>query len=239
MRCSWAGLPAPDAIILALDDNESAHLVKARAQALAHAVRERLLCGAGRNVEEVRSEDRDPFLVIARIDDLRHCILHPLRGFGGSELVKHQHFGFINGRQNVQFARLRDRIVAVLDLFQKIAEVIEEARDQFLPNQLLDRRYGQMCFPHATGADDQKPTIHIGIVLDQTPADIDSRLLRAILDFVVIQSAFGISRRDARSFKEAFYPLLWVLATAASPDRSVGDVLPSRVPAVGAHHRGR
>src|SRR5262249_50380218 len=61
--------------------------------------------------------------------------------------------------QNLQLGQLRNRIVAVLNLFEQVAEVIEEAWDA-LERQFLDDRGRQVRLADPTRAEEQQTDIN-------------------------------------------------------------------------------
>ena len=135
--------------------------MQARSQADADAVGQRLFVGVLRIVQVVRSEYGELFVVVAGVDDLRHRIAHPVGRLRGPEFVKDQNLGVIDGLQNLQLGQLRNRVVAVLNFFEQIAEIIEEAWDA-LNASSLTIAVARCVLPTPQGPRNNNPTSMAG-----------------------------------------------------------------------------
>ena len=82
---------------------------------------------AGRQVFVVGGDDGCLFVVVAGIQDQGHRIPYPLVGLLRAQIVQHQHLGGKDRLEQFQFGGLNLRVVAVLDAFEQLAIVTEEA----------------------------------------------------------------------------------------------------------------
>src|SRR5215216_5866769 len=122
--------------------------MQARAKPHTDALRERLGIGcADRHIEVVGCKDGDFFLVVAFVDDVSDRLLNPFGGLACAQLIEHKNFSIKDRSKYSQLRCVCVRVVAVLYLFQQIAEIVKKSRDAFL-DEFSERRDGKMSLPY-------------------------------------------------------------------------------------------
>src|SRR5262245_9102197 len=155
-------------VVVALDQDDFAHLVQARAQADADAVFQRLFVGILWLIQVVRGEYGKLFVVVAVVDDLRHRVAYPVGRLRRPEFVQDQNLRVIDRLQNLQLGHLRNRVIAVLNLFEQIAEIIEKAWEAPV-DQGFDRRNSKMGFAYTTRPEEKQTDINGRILSNENP----------------------------------------------------------------------
>src|SRR5215472_16667831 len=166
-----------------------------------------VVCVVNLYLQVVRSEDRDLPLVITFVDYVSHRLLDPFRRFGGAEFVQHQHLSIIDGGQDLQFRRMSIRIVAILDLFQKVPEVIEQT-GYALENQFFQDGDREVGLPNTTTAQVEQADVYQRVFLNKL-----SRVHRGALNgnasrFKVVETALAVAIWDSGLLQQQLSPRL-------------------------------
>ena len=116
-------------IVGAVELEELAHLVQPRVDPEADARLQGEVLALGRFVRRVivvRREDREPALVVARVDDQVHRLFDPLGRLLGAEVVEHEEVGLHHRPEDVHLGGLHERVVGAADDAQQVARVVEQ-----------------------------------------------------------------------------------------------------------------
>lgn len=206
-------------VIFALDVNGLAHLKEARAQAHSDTIFQRLVALGAAGIQIIGGEDSQLLIVVARIDDLHHRVSNPIGRLRCSKLIEHQHFGIEHGREHFQLGSLRDRIVGILNLFEERAELIKQACDALLLDQLADDRDREMSLADADRPHKQYAAIDRRIFLCERARIVVGASLDGeefpLRDLVVLYRAFIVTARDACRFEQ--FSLVLLHAATATP----------------------
>ena len=108
-------------------------------------------------IGKVRGDDGGAIVVIAGIEDEADRVPGPFAGLDRAEFIEHQHLGFEHRAQHFEFGRLDGVVIRILDLFQKLAVVAEEAAAAPLPDQLFQDPDREMRLASADSTNDQQP----------------------------------------------------------------------------------
>src|SRR6202034_1295806 len=161
------------AVIGGKDFDGAAHFVKARTDALADTLGQRVFC-RGRahpddararrrssrvhrslGIEKIRGQQGDTLLVVSRVQDVADGLKRPQRRFAGTDIVEYKNFRLQHRLKDTHLGGLAFGVVAVLDLLQQLAIIVEQsavpAEDDF-----LERRDGKMRLANAAGAHQQQ-----------------------------------------------------------------------------------
>lgn len=152
-------------VIIPLDADHFAHFVETGTEADADAISEGLLAGGIRIIEIVGGEEGHATVVVPGVDDLRHGVADPVGWLGGPEFVEDEDIGVIDRFEDAEFRRLRDRVVTVLNLLEKVTEVIEEAADSLL-EEGIESGDGQMGLSNSAGAHEEESDIEDRVFTD-------------------------------------------------------------------------
>ena len=144
IRSSTPPLSGQLAVVGAVQDDELAHLVQPRSHPRADAEQQRVGLGVVRDVRVVRREDRQPSLVVARVDDQVHRLLDPLRRLLGPEIVEHEEVSLHDRPKHLELGRSNRRIVGASNDPEQIARVVEQTARPCRLDGLLQDGDGEM-----------------------------------------------------------------------------------------------
>src|SRR5205823_2745268 len=108
-------------------------------------------------IRVVRRDDRSAAVVIPGVQDMSDRVPNPVGWLRCPQFVEHQHLGLEYGRQYLQLGFANLCVIAVLDLLQQVAVVIEQASSASFGHQCLQNPHCQMGFANADRTGEQKP----------------------------------------------------------------------------------
>src|SRR5258708_28890298 len=145
---------------------------------------------------------------------MRHRVPNPISRLRRPQFVEHQHFGLEDRRQYLQLGLTNLRVVAVLDLLQQVAIVVEQPGGSALGDQRLQDPHGQVGFADADRAGEQQAGSRRlqRIAFDKLPCPKVSRAKRPVRGgedcLVVFQRAVLVSFGNVRAAEHTFGPPL-------------------------------
>jgi len=134
------------AVVQALHLHFPAHFEQPGAHAVADAITEGHACsgGACREILEVGGNDGDAFVVVTGVEDHRHGVPNPVGGLDRAEIVEDEDFGVEDRFQDLQFGGRGLRIPGVLNVFEQLLIIAEEAVAALLLNQHFEDADGEV-----------------------------------------------------------------------------------------------
>src|ERR1700721_3723390 len=131
----------------------AAHLIQPSTNPFAHSLRKRVLnrrctrpsdtrpCSRCRiGIQVVRGQHSHSFFVVSSVENMPHRLKRPKRWLARPHIVEHKKFGLQYGLKHAQFRRLTLGVVAVLNLLQQIAVIVENS-PMATRNDLLQSGY--------------------------------------------------------------------------------------------------
>ena len=147
-----------------------AHLLQPGPHALPDPVSQGLFPGGGsedgylrlwveagrRQVGVVGGQDSGPAVVVAGVEDMGDGLPDPLGRLAGPELVEHQHLGLEHRPQDLHLSCFCRAVVAVLDLLEEVAVIVEQAQGTAFSHQCTQDADGEVGLADADRAGEQQ-----------------------------------------------------------------------------------
>ena len=146
------------------------------------------------------------------------CVPNPFGGLGRAKFVEHEDFCLKNGPKDSHFGGCYARIVAILDLLEKVAIIAKKACCATLSDQTAKDPDGEMGFSDADAADKHQTCIGglKGVPFDKLPCPHvcgpKSMVCTGEIGLIVFKRAVFVSLWDAAMSKRA---------VLASPDAAL------------------
>src|SRR5207247_10263423 len=86
-------------------------------------------------------------------------IPNPLGRFYGAEFIENQDLGLEDRTQHLEFSRPYRFVIRILNFFEQLAIIIEEATDAFAENNFFNDSYGKVCFADPNRADEEQAAV--------------------------------------------------------------------------------
>src|SRR5262249_36258534 len=137
-------------------------------------------------------------VVIALGNYMGDGFLHPFGWFVGAQLVEHQYLGIKDRRQDSKLRRVSIGVVAVLNLFQKIAKIVEQ-RWNALVDQSGQYRGRQVRFAHAACSYKEQANVDHRVFVYVSSRYHEGPLNRRTSDLEIIKAAALVTRRNIGS----------------------------------------